>query len=89
MTSLQGAKKRAEQSLASKVEEFEDMESELKETSDKCMKAVEQNNKLQSEVLSQKERIGTLEKSKVLCSCHRATDIYIRITYEIIISVLL
>ena len=44
------------------------MESELKETSDKCMKAVEQNNKLQSEVLSQKERIGTLEKSKVLCS---------------------
>ena len=64
-SSLQAAKRKAEQSLATLQEEHEELETEAHEHSEKLRKTVEQNGRLQSEMLADKEKLSSLEKSKV------------------------
>lgn len=64
-SSLQTAKRKAEQSLATLQEEYEELEGEAHENADKLRKAMEQNGRLQSEIVSDKEKLHGLEKAKV------------------------
>ena len=64
-SSLQAAKRKAEQQLTNLQEEYEDMETEAKENGDNLRKAMEQNARLQSEHMSAKEQLSSLEKAKV------------------------
>lgn len=64
-SSLNAAKRKAEQSLATLQEEYEELESEATETGENLKKAAEQNSRMQSEMVSDKEKIRGLEKSKV------------------------
>ena len=66
-SSLQSSKRKAEQQLATMQEEFEEMESESRENAEKLRKAMEQNSRLQSETMSQREQLNHLEKAKVGC----------------------
>lgn len=45
-------------------EENEDLETEAKEKGEKLQKATDQNNRMQSELMSTKERLSSLEKAK-------------------------
>ena len=64
-SSLQAAKRKAEQGLATLQEEYEELEGEAHENGEKLKKAVEQNSRMQSEMVADKERLRSLEKSKV------------------------
>lgn len=74
-TSLQSAKRKAEQQLATLQEEYEDMESEARENGEKLRKAMEQNARFQSEQISTKGQLSSVEKSKVLQSSMYCMDI--------------
>lgn len=63
--SLQAAKRKAEQALATLQEEYDELETESHENGEKLKKAVEQNSRMQSEMVADKERLRGLEKSKV------------------------
>lgn len=62
---LQSAKHRAEQQLANLQEEYEDMETEAKENGNNLKKVMEQTARLQSDNMSAKEHVSSLEKTKV------------------------
>lgn len=64
-SSLQSAKRKAEQLLATLQEEYEELEMEAKENGDKLRKNMEQSARLQSDYMSQKEHLTSLEKAKV------------------------
>ena len=64
-SSLQSGKRKAEQLLATLQEEYEEMEMEAKENGDKLRKTMEQSARLQSDCMSQKEKVASLEKAKV------------------------
>ena len=64
-TSLQSNKRKLDQQLATLREEFEDLEGESKENSEKLHRAVEQSNRYQSELMSQRDTLSQVEKSKV------------------------
>ena len=64
-SSLQSAKRKAEQQLATLQEEYEDMETEARENGEKLRKAMEQNARLQSEQMTTRDQLSTLEKAKV------------------------
>ena len=55
----------AEQQLATFQEEFEEAEAEAREKGEKLRKAMEQCARLQSENMSTKEQLNSLEKAKV------------------------
>ena len=63
-SSLQAAKRKAEQQLASLQEENEELETEAKEKGEKLQKITDQNNRTQSELMAAKERLNSLEKAK-------------------------
>lgn len=71
--SLQSARRKAEQQLATLQEEYEDIETEAKDNAEKLRKAMEQNARLQSEQMSTKEQLTSLEKSKVRILVHKCT----------------
>lgn len=64
-STLQSAKRKAEQSLATLQEEYEELESEAQENGEKLRKTVEQNGRLQSELVADKNKMHGLEKAKV------------------------
>ncbi len=64
-SSLSSGKRKAEQQLASLQEEYEETESEARETGEKLRKAMEQSARLQSDYMSQKEHLSSVEKAKV------------------------
>ncbi len=64
-TTLQAAKRKAEQNLATLQEEHEEMEGEVQENSEKLRKAVEQNGRLQTELVANRNKMSALEKAKV------------------------
>ena len=64
-STLQTAKRKAEQQLATLQEEYEEMEGEARESGEKLRKAMEQNSRLQTDVMSQREQLTQLEKAKV------------------------
>ena len=64
-SSLQSAKRKAEQTLASLQEEYEEMESESHENNEKLRKMMEQNGRIQSEMVADREKLSHLEKEKV------------------------
>lgn len=63
--SLSAAKRKAEQSLTTLQEEYEELESDASETGENLKKAAEQNSRMQAEMVTDKERMRGLEKSKV------------------------
>ena len=65
-SSLNTAKRKAEQTLATLQEEYEELEGEAHENTEKLRKATEQNSRLQSELLTNQEKVHSLEKAKVL-----------------------
>ena len=64
-SSMNAAKRKAEQTLATLQEEYEELEADNLENGENLKKVAEQNSRLQAEMVSDKERIRTLEKSKV------------------------
>ncbi len=64
-TSFQSAKRKAEQQLTTLQEEYEDMETEARENGEKLRKAMEQNARFQSEQMTTREQLSSVEKSKV------------------------
>lgn len=64
-STLQAAKRKAEQNLATLQEEFEEMEGEVQENGEKLRKTVEQNGRLQTELVATKNKTSGLEKAKV------------------------
>ena len=62
---LQAAKRKAEQSLATAQEEMEEMEGEMQENREKLRKTVEQNGRLQTELTAGQNKVSGLEKAKV------------------------
>ena len=64
-SSLQSAKRKAEQQLATLQEEYEDIETEARENGEKLRKAMEQNARMQSEQMTTRDQLSALEKSKV------------------------
>ena len=67
MSSLNTAKRKAEQTLANLQEEYEELETEAHESGENLKKAAEQNSRMQAEMVTDKEKIHGLEKSKVIC----------------------
>lgn len=64
-SSLNAAKRKAEQALAALQEEHEELEVESHENGEKLKKAVEQSSRMQTEMVADKEKLRGLEKSKV------------------------
>ena len=64
-SSLQSAKRKADQELVTLKDELEDLESESTQNAEKLRKALEQNGRLQSENVSAKDRLASVEKAKV------------------------
>ena len=62
---LQSAKRNTEQSLSSLQEEYEELEIESKDNKEKLRTVLEQNGHLQSEILIDKNKIHSLQKTKV------------------------
>ena len=50
--------------MASLQEENEELEGEAKEKGERLQKVTEQNNRMQSELMSTKEKLNSLEKAK-------------------------
>lgn len=63
-SSLQAAKRKAEQQLASLQEENEDLEGEAKDKGERLQKVTEQSNRMQAELMATKEKLNSLEKAK-------------------------
>ena len=63
-SALQSGKRKAEQALSTLQEEFEELENDAKENSDKLRKTTELSARLQSENSSQKEQLTSLERAK-------------------------
>ena len=64
-SALQSGKRKAEQALSTLQEEFEELENDAKENSDKLRKTTELSARLQSENSSQKEQLTSLERAKM------------------------
>jgi myosin heavy subunit len=64
VTSLEAAKRKADQQIHSLQEEFDEAESENRENSEKLKNSLEQVARLQSELFSHQESVSSLEKQK-------------------------
>ena len=73
VNSLNTAKRKAEQGLATLQEEYEELESEAQENGENLKKAAEQNSRMQTEMVADKEKMRSLEKSKVLVAVYTAS----------------
>ena len=65
VSSLESARRKAEQQVTMLQEELDEHEAETKDNADKLRHAMEQNARLQSDLLSQQETANGLEKQKV------------------------
>ncbi len=84
-TTLQSAKRKAEQQLTTLQEEYEDTETEARENGEKLRKAMEQNARLQSEQMTTREHLSSVEKSKVRITIAIIEYNLITITHNIFI----
>lgn len=65
VSSLESARRKAEQQVTMLQEELDEHEAETKDNVDKLRHSMEQNARLQSDLLSQQESVNGLEKQKV------------------------
>lgn len=65
VSSVEAARRKAEQQVTMLQEELDEHEAETKDNADKLRAAMEQNARAQSEVLSSQDTVNSLEKQKV------------------------
>ena len=65
VSSVETARRKAEQQVTLLQEELDEHEAETKDNADKLRHAMEQNARAQSDILSQQETVNGLEKQKV------------------------
>ena len=90
VTSLEAAKRKADQQIHSLQEEFDEAESENRENSEKLKNSLEQVARLQSELFSHQESVSSLEKQKVSTVFERLSAINEQFTpamLEIMVSI--